>query len=154
MEKILGTDVGTFIRQLHEQHGVTFHLGTTAASIDERGVTLETGEYLPADFVVIGIGVRPAILLAEQAGLTIDRGITLDQYLEARIPGIFAAGDIARWPDRLTGERIRVPARSNGRGAITRPAASGARSRRASATSAACMPATTSANSAGSPDSR
>jgi NADPH-dependent 2,4-dienoyl-CoA reductase/sulfur reductase-like enzyme/nitrite reductase/ring-hydroxylating ferredoxin subunit len=108
MERILGTEVGTFIRQLHERHGVTFHLGTSITSIDERGVTLESGEHLAADFIVIGIGVRPAISLAEQAGLAIDRGITVDQYLETSIPGIFAAGDIARWPDRLTDERIRV----------------------------------------------
>jgi NADPH-dependent 2,4-dienoyl-CoA reductase/sulfur reductase-like enzyme/nitrite reductase/ring-hydroxylating ferredoxin subunit len=108
MLKTLGAEVGTFIRELHEKHGVTFHPGTTVTAIDESRVTLRNGESLEADLVVVGIGVRPAVELAHAAGLTIDRGVSVDEYLQTSVPGIFAAGDIARWPDRRSGERIRV----------------------------------------------
>jgi NADPH-dependent 2,4-dienoyl-CoA reductase/sulfur reductase-like enzyme/nitrite reductase/ring-hydroxylating ferredoxin subunit len=108
MEHILGPEIGGLVSRIHEDHGVQFHLGTTAISIGEKTVILKTGETLAADLVVVGIGVKPAIGLAEQAGLAIDRGVAVDQYLETSITGIFAAGDLARWPDPHSGEKIRV----------------------------------------------
>jgi NADPH-dependent 2,4-dienoyl-CoA reductase/sulfur reductase-like enzyme/nitrite reductase/ring-hydroxylating ferredoxin subunit len=108
MEKVLGREVGDLVRQVHDEHGVVSHLGTTPASFERSHVGLQNGERLETDFVVVGVGVRPETALAEQAGIAIERGVTVDAYLETSIPGIWAAGDIARWPDRLTGEKIRI----------------------------------------------
>jgi len=108
LERILGREVGSAVRELHEAHGVVFHLGKTVQRLDGSRVTLSDATQLEGDFVVLGVGVRPAIALAEQTGLTIDRGIAVDEYLETSTAGVFAAGDVARWPDPHSGERIRI----------------------------------------------
>ena len=108
MERILGAQMGDFVRKLHEEHGVVFHLEDTVVAIADKQLTLKSGRLLNADLVVVGVGVRPRLALAEKAGLKLDRGVVVDPFLETSIPGIFAAGDIARWPDPHSKASIRV----------------------------------------------
>jgi NADPH-dependent 2,4-dienoyl-CoA reductase/sulfur reductase-like enzyme len=108
MERVLGAEMGDFVRALHEEHGVIFHLGDTVVAIDGKRATLKSGGVLEADLVVVGVGVRPRLALAEQAGLALDRGVVVSAYLETSVPGIYAAGDIVRWPDPYSRQNIRV----------------------------------------------
>jgi NADPH-dependent 2,4-dienoyl-CoA reductase/sulfur reductase-like enzyme len=107
-ERTLGAEVGEFFRALHESHGVIFHLGKTVTNMEGLQVILSDATNVQADFLVLGVGVRPSIELAEQAGLKVDQGIVVNEYLETNFPGVFAAGDIARWPDPHSGQQVRV----------------------------------------------
>jgi NADPH-dependent 2,4-dienoyl-CoA reductase/sulfur reductase-like enzyme/nitrite reductase/ring-hydroxylating ferredoxin subunit len=108
MERIFGPEVGAWIQGMHESQGVRFHLGRQLVQVEGGRITLNDQSTLEADLVVAGIGVRPRVSLAEQAGLTVDNGIVVNEYLETTAPAVFAAGDVARWPDPISGERIRV----------------------------------------------
>jgi NADPH-dependent 2,4-dienoyl-CoA reductase/sulfur reductase-like enzyme/nitrite reductase/ring-hydroxylating ferredoxin subunit len=108
MERVLGPEIGDFVRSLHEEHGVIFHLEDTVVEIAGSRATLKSGGVIDADLVVVGVGVRPRVALAKRTGLALDRGILVSAFLETSASGIYAAGDIARWPDPHSGENIRV----------------------------------------------
>jgi 3-phenylpropionate/trans-cinnamate dioxygenase ferredoxin reductase subunit len=106
--RVLGAEVGAFIQSLHEQHGVSFHLGRTISTIHARHVVLSDGHALPADLVVAAVGVTPRVDIARRAGLETQRGILVDECLRTSQPDIYAAGDVADWFDRRRGEHVHV----------------------------------------------
>jgi NADPH-dependent 2,4-dienoyl-CoA reductase/sulfur reductase-like enzyme len=106
-DRVFGPKLSTFIQRLHEANGVTFHLNDSVRAIDDTHVTLVGGARIPADLVVVGVGVRPSVAIAQWAQLHVSDGVIVDQYLETSRPGIFAAGDIARWPSPLVEDGMR-----------------------------------------------
>jgi 3-phenylpropionate/trans-cinnamate dioxygenase ferredoxin reductase subunit len=111
---VLGPEVGRLIQRVHEDHGVTFHLGTSATEVlgDDhgavRGIRLEDGTVVTATTVVVGIGITPDVQLAEEAGLLLDNGISCDERLRTSGPQVWAAGDVASWCHPRIGHRLRV----------------------------------------------
>jgi NADPH-dependent 2,4-dienoyl-CoA reductase/sulfur reductase-like enzyme/nitrite reductase/ring-hydroxylating ferredoxin subunit len=108
LEKVFGRELSDLVLGAHAGKGVRLHLSAKVARIDDKQVVLQGGESVAADIVVVGIGVEPRLRLAEAAALSLDRGVQVNSRLQTSDPDIFAAGDIARWPDRHTGENIRV----------------------------------------------
>jgi 3-phenylpropionate/trans-cinnamate dioxygenase ferredoxin reductase subunit len=106
--RTLGDALGGHLREVHEKKGVRFRLGRTAQAILEDRVRLDDQSEVPADLVVVGVGVRPDVRLAEAAGIRVDDGVVVDRFLQTSAPRVFAAGDIARWPDARSGTPIRV----------------------------------------------
>ncbi|HEY8076991.1 MAG TPA: FAD-dependent oxidoreductase, partial [Labilithrix sp.] len=108
LARVLGEELGARIKAIHESKGVKFHLGTTPKSIGASNVELADGTLLACDLVVLGVGVKPRVALAEAAGLTVENGVVVDGELRASAAGVWAAGDVARYPDARTGERVRI----------------------------------------------
>jgi NADPH-dependent 2,4-dienoyl-CoA reductase/sulfur reductase-like enzyme/nitrite reductase/ring-hydroxylating ferredoxin subunit len=108
LEKVLGPELGDFIAGLHRQHGVSFHMQTSIEAIAADAVTLDSGVRIAADLVILGVGVRPRTALAEAAKLPVERGILVDARLQTPVAGIYAAGDVARWPGPQAGQTMRI----------------------------------------------
>ena len=108
LQRVLGAEIGVFIRTIHESHGVRFHLGPLAERFDGHELYLNDGSKIAVDFVVLGVGVKPNTKLASDAGLDVDNGVLVDRHMRTSDPTIYAAGDIARYFDPRTNEHIRI----------------------------------------------
>lgn len=112
--RALGPEIGHAVAALHEDHGVRVRCDVRIESFDDTGVLLDGGEHLPADVIVVGIGVEPATDWLTGSNVAIDDGVGCDEYLQVRhrdgspAAGVFAAGDVVRWPNALFDEEMRV----------------------------------------------
>jgi NADPH-dependent 2,4-dienoyl-CoA reductase/sulfur reductase-like enzyme len=104
----LGARLGQFIQEVHQDHGVRFHLASSIRAIHPHAVELDNGDMLAADLVVLGVGVQPRTWLAAKAGLEVAEGIIVDSYLRTSAPSVWAAGDVARYPELRLGTTVRI----------------------------------------------
>ena len=108
LARIMGEEIGRWVLGLHQQAGITFHLGHGVSGWRNGHLTLENGEAIAADFLLLGVGVKPRTQLADAAGLALDRGILVDAQLRTSAANVYAAGDVARYPQRRTGDLARI----------------------------------------------
>jgi apoptosis-inducing factor 3 len=106
--KVLGAELGRFIQKLHEQHGVRFFLNATPGAIQENRVDIGEGRFVEAELVILGVGGSPRTSLAEAAGIRVDNGVIVSETLRTSAPDVFAAGDLARYPETVSGESARI----------------------------------------------
>ena len=109
---VMGEQVGGWFADLHRSHGVTFRFGEGIERLEGTGrvetVVTTAGERLPADVVVVGVGITPNTGLAEGAGLDVDNGVVTDAALRTSGDGVWAAGDVANWASTALGTHVRV----------------------------------------------
>ncbi|MGH3731522.1 MAG: NAD(P)/FAD-dependent oxidoreductase, partial [Micromonosporaceae bacterium] len=113
LRRVLGDEVARVFADLHTARGVEFRFSAgvteiTGSGSQVSGVRLADGSELPADVVVVGIGIRPAVELAEAAGLDVDNGVLTDERLRTSDPAIWACGDVANSYHPMVGKRLRV----------------------------------------------
>jgi NADPH-dependent 2,4-dienoyl-CoA reductase/sulfur reductase-like enzyme/nitrite reductase/ring-hydroxylating ferredoxin subunit len=108
LARILGDELGRFVQKLHQEHGVRFVLNATPRAIREHGIETANGQFIEADMVILGVGVSPRTSLAEAARIKVDDGIMVDEMLRTSAADVFAAGDVARYPEPIFGELARI----------------------------------------------
>lgn len=108
LARVMGDRLGRHVQSIHEENGVRFHLETEVARLESGAVSTADGRRFEADLVVAGIGVVPQTDLAEAAGLEVDDGIVVNDRLETAAAGVYAAGDVARFPYHRTGRPVRI----------------------------------------------
>lgn len=117
MGRAVAPEIGKHFEEIHRSHGVDLRLGAKIVEIDGYGkvasVLLEDDEPVPADVVVIGIGILPNVELAEEAGIACENGITVDEFGRTSDSNVWAAGDVANQPNAFLSRHVRLESYQN-----------------------------------------
>lgn len=117
MGRAVAPEIGAWFTDMHRSKGVDVHLGAAVNGFEGDGkvaaVDVAGQDAIPAELVIIGIGIVPNVELAEDAGLAVDNGIVVDAFGQTSDPDIYAAGDVANQPNGFTGRRLRLESYQN-----------------------------------------